>query len=345
MEENKKISFFKRMIYSIKDFEKYQIFAFEKLSSAIKYFLKLVIIYTIIVAISILPSTIKEVNSGIEFLKNEIPEFEYKDNKLSVKSEEAIIIPNEEDSIILIVDTNTNEQTKIDEYIKKIGGYQNGILLLNDRLVYKQGSSINTNIIPYEQLNSRINISDFTKQEIVNDINNQGYARINTYISLMIFANIYVSYLLESLLIAVEIGLFAFILARISGLKLKFSSCYNIAIYSLTLSTIIEALAIVVNVLFNFEIKYLDIMYLLISYVYVITAILMIKSDLIKRHIELMSIQAKIKQEIEDRNQEKEEEKEKEEPKDENKKPKDKDEDKNKNDGEENVGKEANGEA
>lgn len=342
MEENKKIPFFKRILYSIKDFEKYQIFAFEKLTQALKYFLKFVIIYAIIVLISLAPSVIKELNSGIEYFKNEIPEFEFKENKLSMNSQELISLENKESSIILIIDTNTNEQAKIDEYTKKIGGYSNGILLLNDRMIYKQGTSINTKMVTYEQLSNQVDLSDFTKQTIVDQINEIGNTKINIYISIMLFIEIYTTYFIEALIMALEIGLFGFIISRISGIKLKFVNCYNIAIYSLTLPTILNALAIALKMFLNFEIQYLDIMYMLIAYVYVIAAILMIKSDLIKRHIELMSIQAQIKKEIEDRKKEKEETKE-EEKKEENEKKDDKKE--KENDGDENVGEEAKGEA
>ncbi len=341
MEEDKKISFFKRMIYSIKDFEKYQIFAFEKLSSSIKYLAKFVIIYTIIVAISIAPFAIKEINLGIEYLKNDMPDFEFKDKKLIMNTQEALTLENKENDVILLIDANTNEQAKIDEYTKKISGYSKGILLLNDRIIYKNGTSINTNIVTYDQLSTRINLSDFTKQTIIDEINKQGNVKINIYIFLMIFLQIYVEYFIQALIIALEIGLFGFIIARISGMKLKFSNCYNIAIYSLTLSTILSAIAVALKMWLNFEIRYVDTMYMLISYIYVITAILMIKSDLIKRHMELMTIQAQIQKEIEEKKREKEETKE-EEKKEENEKQDDKKD--KKNDGDEDVGKEAKGE-
>lgn len=342
MEENKKISFFKRMVYSIKDFEKYQIFAFEKLSQAIKYLLKFVIIYTVIVAISIVPFLVKEINSGIEYLKNEMPDFEFKDNKLSINTQETITLENKENSVILLIDTNIIDQTKIDEYTNKISGYSNGIILLNDRMIYIKGTSINTNIVTYEQLSTKIDLSDFTKQTIIDEINKQGNVRINIYFFIILFIQVYVTYFIQALVIALEIGLFGFIIARISGLKLKFLNCYNIAIYSLTLSTILSVVAVVLKMWMNFEISYFDTMYMLISYIYVITAILMIKSDLIKRHIELITIQAQIQQQIEEKRREKEETKE-EEKKDENEKQDDKKDEKN--DGDENVGKEAKGEA
>lgn len=337
MEENKKISFLKRIIFSIKDFEKYQIFAFEKFSQTIKYLLKFVIIYAIIVAVSVIPFLARKINSSIEYLKNEMPDFEFKDNKLSVNSKDAITLENKENSILLLIDTNVNDQVKIDEYTKKIGGYSNGILLLNDRMVYKKGTSINTNIVTYEQLSTKINLSNFNKQAIIDEINNKGNVKINIYCFIILFVQVYLTYFIQAIVIALEIGLFGFLVARISGLKLKFLNCYNIAIYSLTLSTILSAIAVVLKMWLNFEISYLDTMYMLISYIYVITAILMIKSDLIKRHIELMTIQAQIQQQIEEKKRNQEETKE-EEKKDENEKKDDKD------DGDEDIGKEAKGE-
>lgn len=51
-ENTKKMNFGKRLITSIKDFDKYQIFAVEKLGVAIKYLVILVIIFSLVASIA-----------------------------------------------------------------------------------------------------------------------------------------------------------------------------------------------------------------------------------------------------------------------------------------------------
>lgn len=91
-------------------------------------------------------------------------------------------------------------------------------------------------------------------------------------------------------------------------------------VYALTLPILLNIIYIVVNTFTGLEIKYFSWMYTTISYIYMIVAILMIKTDLINRQVELMKIieeQEKVKKEIEEQKRKKEEEKKKE-PKDDN---------------------------
>ena len=75
---------------------------------------------------------------------------------------------------------------------------------------------------------------------------------------------------------------------------------------------ILNAIYIVVNLFTGFEVKYFQWMYATISYIYIIIAILMIKTDLINRQIELQKIyeeQEKVKKELEEQRRKEEEEK------------------------------------
>jgi len=94
------------------------------------------------------------------------------------------------------------------------------------------------------------------------------------------------------------------------------------AFYALTLSIILNIIYLAVNILTGFTITYFGIGYNLISYIYLVTAILIIKSDLIKQQMELMRIievQKQVKKDFEERKEREKEDKEKEEGKDEGK--------------------------
>lgn len=85
-ENTKKMNFGKRVITSIKDFDKYQIFAVEKLGVAIKYLVILVIIFSLVAAIAFTAKFANYINSGIKYFEENISEVSYKDGMLSINT-------------------------------------------------------------------------------------------------------------------------------------------------------------------------------------------------------------------------------------------------------------------
>ena len=127
----------------------------------------------------------------------------------------------------------------------------------------------------------------------------------------MFFVYIWLGFL-DVLLLAI----LGYVISRLFRLRLKFGPIFNISTYALTLSILLNAIYIVINVLTGFEIKYFGIMYNTISYIYLITAIILIKADIIKKQTEFMKVveeQEKVKLELERKKAEEEEEKRKEE--------------------------------
>ncbi len=85
-ENTKKMNFFERIITSIKDFDKYQIFAVEKLGVAIKYLIILVVIFSLVASIAFTTKFANYINDGIKYFKENISEVSYKDGKLSINA-------------------------------------------------------------------------------------------------------------------------------------------------------------------------------------------------------------------------------------------------------------------
>lgn len=128
----------------------------------------------------------------------------------------------------------------------------------------------------------------------------------------------FIIYFTSTIVDGVVLALLGFLFARIVGIKIRFKATFNMGVYALTLPVILNLIYIILNLFIEFEVKYFEWMYTTISYIYMIVAILMIKTDLINRQAELMKIieeQEKVKKEIEESERKKEEEKKKE-PKD-----------------------------
>ena len=72
------------------------------------------------------------------------------------------------------------------------------------------------------------------------------------------------------------------------------------SIFALTLPIILRIIYVALNVLANFEIKYFEVMYVAVSYISLAAAIFLIKSDVIKQHLQLMKILEESKEKIEE---------------------------------------------
>lgn len=243
-----------------------------------------------------------------------------------------IIESGEEVVPIVIINTMATEEQE-NEYKNKLEQYENGIILLNDRIIYKN-EMLNQNIeYKYQDIADTYQITEFTKEEISDFIANFDMTRLYSSFFFIITIYMFILYFTSTLVDAFMLAVLGFIVARIIGIKIKFKASFNMGVYALTLPIILNLIYIVVNAFTGFYVKYFQWMYTTISYIYMIVAILIIKTDLINKQIELMKIieeQEKVKKELEEKEKNKEEEQKKElkdtkEPEEKNKNDKEKD--------------------
>ena len=341
MEKTKKQGFFKSIKNSIFNFDSYQDFALEEMKRGIFYFLKLAILFSVIIAIvfSVLQVVVTIPNAK-NFIASDIPDFSYSNGILDVKSDETVTIDNIADQVLIIADTKDLDETKINEYKDKINLYDIGVLVLKDK-VYLKNSYAGTGLqeITMSDIGSIYGKNEFTKQDIVNDINSINMISL----SFTVFLGFFITYLIMSILDIIILALLSNIVAMLLRVRMKVSALVNISVHAMTLPIILLLIYAIVLMTTGFEIKYFNIMYRGIAYIYVITAVFLIRQNLIKQQMELTTIvqkQKELKQQLEEKEKEQQEPKEKDEQKD---KKEDESNDK-KEEKDNNVGKEANGE-
>ncbi len=179
-------------------------------------------------------------------------------------------------------------------------------------------------IYNYVDIAQTYKMDNFNKQDIVKQVENINIINISLAFFVTVTIYIFSIYFATALVDALVLGGLGFLLARIAKIKIKFKAAFNIGIHALTLPILLNLIYILVNTFTGFTIQYFQWMYTTISYIYVIVAILIIKTDLINRQFELMKIieeQEKVKEEIKLQEEEqKDEEKNKnKEPEEENK--------------------------
>ena len=109
----------------------------------------------------------------------------------------------------------------------------------------------------------------------------------NIYVYVWIFT--FLIYFITGLINVLAISVLGIITEKAIRLPLKYSAIFSITISATTLPTILYLIYIVVNFYTKFTMPYFQVMYLLISYIYLIAAMLMLKSNLIKRKLKIIT--------------------------------------------------------
>lgn len=318
-EENKKTNFFKQAFKSVKDLDKYEDFAAEQPKVAFKYLLKMVLIFTVIIAAFYTYKIVDSLNNIYSDLKSIVPEFSYSNGELTVNGEQPIILKQLEESVgKLIIDTNITDNAT-QQYEEEIKESAATVLVLKDKIIMTSNDAAGQVLYNYSDIIDTYGITEFTKQDVINYIDGMNvisiYSSIYSSIYLIIFIYLFIVYFMSTLIDVLILTVLTFIVSRISRIRLKFAPSFNIAVHGITLPVLLNLIYIIVNLLTGFTIKYFQFMYTTISYIYVIVAILMIKTDFINRQIELIKIageQEKVREELKKQKEEKEKKKEEE---------------------------------
>lgn len=312
-ETSKKNNFFKDVLKSIKDLDKYEDYAIELPKTAFKYLIKLVLLFCIIICIFYSYKIVENLNNIYNNFINIIPDFLYSEGILEVNSENPIVFEEYKEVIgKVVIDTNST----LDKYDKE---KDVGILLLKDKLIILSNNSMGQVTYNYEDIARRYGITEFTKGDVIDYVENMNIISLWASVYFVIFIYLFIIYFITIFMDVLLLSVLAYIVSRMSRIRLKFAPSLGIAVHGITLSVILNLIYIIINLFTGFEIKYFGLMYSTISYIYVIVAILMIKTDFIQRQIELIKLAEEQEKVREEMKQKEEEEKEKQ--KEENKKP------------------------
>ena len=163
-EENNELrkGFFKKVWYSITKIEKYPHMATEGFGRAISYLTKIVAILAIVLCLGMIYQTHGILQEGIQYLQDEFPEFSYNDGSLKIESENPIII-SEEDSYAgkTIIDTQTTDESKINQYINDITETGSGIIVLNNKIIIKNSAVVGTISYNYKETLEPLKVNEF----------------------------------------------------------------------------------------------------------------------------------------------------------------------------------------
>lgn len=290
--EYKNPNFFKKVWYSVMKFEKYPEMAAEGCPRALKYLCQMMAAFSLVITVAITIQLYQTVQKGINYLEKDFPEFLYKDGILKVESDETIKLENVERLGKLIIDTNTDNEEIINQYINSIPNEKEGIIILKDKMILKNLLSSGEIRYNYKDLLNNLsgNISEFKKEDIINYAYGNQISSLYFTFGAVIFIYTWIMYIISILMDTLILSILGWITSLIARIKIRFVAIFNMAAYAITLSTILNLIYFVVNMFTGFKITYFQVMYTSVAYIYLVTAIFIIKSEFIKKQSELMKI-------------------------------------------------------
>lgn len=305
-----KIGFFKRIKIAVFKLEEYGVFLGERLSKSLKYFFLLILLLTVAIVIAGTYDFNKMITTGMNYITNEMPDFEYSEGNLNFANNIEAYDHTYQFKLYANTSDEITEET-IDSYQKDIYSVSEGIILLKDRFIYVNKSQ--TFEKEYNDIAQIYGSEISNKQQLLDTINSVGISNIILVYGVSSFTSMYLVNIITISMDLLLIAVFGYVASRLCGIRFKISPMITLSIYALTLSIILSGIYNVVYILTGFVIKYFNIMYLLIAYVYIIAAIFMIKYDLIKQSEELQKIievQKQVRKEADEKQENEQEEKE-----------------------------------
>lgn len=274
-----KLKFFTKLRISIINFEHYHIIAADGPKNAIYYLLKLMLIFTIILTCFLTFKINITIKSLVNYTKSNIPNFSISDNQFKIDSDKPIIISNNDSMKLKIVMTNDDNS---EQYIENEENEQDNLIVIakNDVLIKNGYSGLIKR--SYKDLNEVININGIDKNKVISNLLNNNLI-ILVYI--YVFIGIFLMYFMSTLIDILALSLVGYFIARSIGLPLKYSSIFAMATSAMSLPIILILLYIIVNVSTGFTIPNFQVMYTIISYIYLITSIFIMRSNLLKKNI------------------------------------------------------------
>ena len=156
----------------------------------------------------------------------------------------------------------------------------------------------------FDELLLQSGLQEAQQQEIMEYINSTEKVQLYAIIFGVSLMSSYLVFFAATLIFIIILSVFGYLAAIIAKIKMKYVAIFNMAIYSITLSLLLEVIYTITNMYTEFTSNYFSIAYIAIACIYLISAIFIIKSEFIKKQEELK----KIKEAQEQLNEEKEKE-------------------------------------
>lgn len=270
MEEQKRLSFFKKMALAITDFRIYPyVLKTESVWKSFCYFIKLILIVALLMSTYFCGAIFSNIESFIENYNNIVPEFKFKNGVLLIEESENLKI---DDDTFLVIDTakTYDEYRNSKEYTENTR-YDTRIFVNSDAISYEnyQGSGFRVMLKDMECSFDKASMYAYMTTMYENTWN-------KCAVFLTVYIAVFVGYFISKIFEVLIIALIASVICTLFRMKINTKNYFKIAFYAITLPYLIEAISIMCVGSIK---EYTVIVTTLLTYIYVFYAVRAIKLD------------------------------------------------------------------
>ncbi len=304
-------SFLNTLKVSIFQFDKYHEIMQQRTRKMLVFLFEIIVLVALIITGAVILRLNNTYDYAYKFAKDNLPNFTITKEGFNMDIEEPLIYKNSEYfNSTVIFDNNTENKKYLDEANQNNSIY---LIFTKNSLVFKIPGTLTTEYKfadmfadKTKSTNKVSNEVTTTENAVENTVENvattettenkreqkidkeyilklfneetmrQTFGKLALYLFLLLF----LSLMVISLINIFALSVLGYVFARIIKMPFKYRNVFNMAISASTLPTILLCTYMVINILTGFVIEKFDILYALISYIYLGAAILILRSNM-----------------------------------------------------------------
>lgn len=279
---NKKrlIPFWYRFWLSITSVDQYYFIAIEGAKRSIEYICIITIILGIIITSSFVFETKNLLDDSAKYIKDNITDFTVSADGLQIENnvKPIEITLNRVNQPKIIIDDESSEE-KNEETLYK---YNGNIIIFGKEQLFIKIDSINRKISYKDALNI-IGMDKIRKNDILGFYNEEeNLQRVYFTMDVILFIYFFTEFFVMMFANIMALALVGMIVSRTLRMKFKFSGLFSMATAAITLPSILTLIYALFFIFTGFTMKNFVIMTTLISYVYIVAALINIYRNLVK---------------------------------------------------------------
>lgn len=316
-------SFFRTLKVSIFQFDKYHEIMQHKTRKMLLFLFEIVVLVALIITGAVVLRLNNTYDYAYNFAKDNLPNFTITKEGFHMDIEEPLIYKNTEYfNSVVVFDNNTENKKYLDEanqnsaiyliftknsLVFKIPGTLTTEYKFADMFSDKKQSTNTVNAVENTTKNVAENATETTtenatentvaketteskeqkidKEYILKVFDAETMRTTIGKLAIYLFLLLFLSLLIISLINIFALAVLGYVFARIIKMPFKFGNVFNMAIASTTLPSILLCVYMVINILTGFTIVKFDILYALVSYIYLGAAIFILRSNMNKTRV------------------------------------------------------------
>ncbi len=303
-------SFLNTLKVSIFQFDKYHEIMQQKTRKMLLFLFEILVLIALILTGSVVLRLNNAYDYAYKFAKENLPNFTISKEGFCMEIEEPLIYRNTEYfNSVVVFDNNSENQKYLDEANQNSSVY---LIFTKNSLVFKIPGTVTTeykfadmfkentattntvaNTTENAVENTTENVAEnntteekteqkVDKEYILNLFDQETMRKTIGNLALYLFLLVFLSLILISMINIFALSVLGFVFAKLLRLPFKYRSVFNMAIASSALPTVLLCAYMVLNIFTGFTIAKFDILYAILTYIYLGAAILILRSNYIK---------------------------------------------------------------